>query len=120
MNNTDHVSWLFELKLEPGALDDWRELMQEMVASTLDEPGTLDYEWSISEDGTICHIWERYADSDATMVHNRMFDDKFAPRFTQLSTATRLVVFGNPSEKVKENLAPLNPVYLRPLGGFSR
>jgi quinol monooxygenase YgiN len=120
MNNTDHVSWLLELKLESGALNDWRELMQEMVASTLDEPRTLDYEWSISEDGTICHVWERYADSDATMVHIRTFGDKFARRFTQLSTVTRLVVFGNPSDLVKEGLASFNPVYLRPLGGFSR
>jgi quinol monooxygenase YgiN len=120
MNNNDHVSLLLELKLQPGTLNDWRRLVEEMVASTLEEPGTLDYEWSISDDDTVCHIWERYADSYAMMVHNRTFDAKFAPSFTQLSTVTRMMVYGNPSDPVRQDLAAFNPVYLRPLGGFSR
>jgi quinol monooxygenase YgiN len=43
--------------------------MNDMVESTKAEPGALNYEWFISEDGTSCHIYERYADSAAAMVH---------------------------------------------------
>ena len=61
---SDNVFWVVELAIIPGQLDAFKALMNEMVAATqADEPGALNYEWFISEDGTTCHIYERYADS---------------------------------------------------------
>lgn len=33
------------------------------------EPGTLAYEWHISEDGKECHVLQLYQDSNALMTH---------------------------------------------------
>ena len=63
-----------------GQLDNARELMDEMVTSTLDESGTRGYEWFLSEDGGHCHINERYADSDAVMAHLGNFGEKWSLR----------------------------------------
>ena len=62
-----------ELDVQPGREDELRALMDEMVgAAQAYESGTLDYEWSMSADGTVCHLYERYADWSST--------DRRAPR----------------------------------------
>ncbi len=55
--------WVVELSIKPGELGNFRALMSEMVvAIAANEPGTLNYELFMSEDGSTCHIYERYAD----------------------------------------------------------
>ena len=66
---SDTVSWNVHMSVREGQLNDARELMTEMVESTRGEVGTLGYEWFLGADGTVCHLNERYADSDAAMVH---------------------------------------------------
>lgn len=117
---SDHVSWLLELALKPGELDNFKALMGEMVESTQAERGTLNYEWSISDDGEACHIYERYADSGAVMTHLGSFGAKFAERFLGAVDPTRFVVYGTPSDEVKEALGGFGPVYMAPFGGFAR
>lgn len=115
------VSWILEVSVQPGRERDFRPLMNEMVASTrAHEPGTLNYEWSTSGDGSACHIYERYVDSAAVMTHLATFDEKFAGRFLDLFKPTRFVVYGSPSQEVKDALADFNPLYMQPAGGFSR
>jgi quinol monooxygenase YgiN len=65
-----HVSWVNELPIKDGALDTFKELMEEMVSGTRAEPGTLAYEWYISRDGGTVHVFEIYADSEAVVAHH--------------------------------------------------
>ncbi len=119
MDNT--VSWILELRIREGREGDFRALMAEMVAATeKNEPGTLAYEWSVSPDGGLCHIYERYVDSAAVMIHLTTFGEKYAARFGQVLEPTRTVVYGAPTAAVKEALADLNPSYMEPAAGFSR
>lgn len=75
------VSWIFELSVNEGALDNLKSLMKEMVEATAsNEPGTLAYEWFISEDGKQCHIHELYKDSAATVAHLTTFKANYAAR----------------------------------------
>jgi quinol monooxygenase YgiN len=60
-----HVSWVIELAVKNGALEAFKELMEEMVSGTGGEPETLAYEWYISGDQGTIHIYEKYADSEA-------------------------------------------------------
>ena len=113
------VAWMLELDISEGA--GLPALIEEMVASTQEnEPGTLDYQWSTSADGTVCHIFERYSDSDAVMAHLGTFGERFAARFMEILAPTRFVVYGSPSQEVKEALAGFNPTYMDSAGGFSR
>lgn len=116
-----NVAWMLELTIQSGRGDDFRALMTEMVAATkANEPGTLAYEWSISPDGTTCHIWERYADSAAAMIHAGTFGAKYAGRFLEVARPVRQVVYGSPSPELRAALAGFGPVYLEPAAGFSR
>lgn len=118
---SNEVSWMLELSVQPGREKDFQPLMIEMVEATrANEPGTLNYEWSLSSDGATCHIYERYADSAAVMIHAAAFGGKFAGRFLEILKPTRMVVYGEPSKEVKDGLADFAPVYMQPAGGFSR
>ena len=114
------VSWLLEVAVKPGQLDTFRALMQEMVASTRAEPGALSYAWFVSDDGVVVHLYERYADSAATLTHVGTFGEKFAGRFLAAVDPTRFTVMGSPSDEVQAALSGFGPTCLRPFGGFVR
>lgn len=114
------VSWNLELDVGEGRLDDFRALMEEMVESTRGEAGALVYEWFIDADGSVCHIYERYADSAAVLAHLGTFASTFAERFLDCVQPTRLHVYGDPSEEAREALDGFGAVYLAPFGGFRR
>ena len=113
------VSWNLQLAVRDGRLDDFRALLHEMVESTRAEAGAQGYEWFITEDGTVCHINERYADSDAAMVHLGAFGSRFAERFLACVEPTGFSVYGDPSDEVRAVLDGFGAAYLGPLGGFA-
>lgn len=115
------VSWMLELEIKEGREGDVRNLAEEMVGATkANEPGTLDYEWSISSDEKHCHIFERYLDSAAVMTHVATFGEEYATRFLELLKPARMVVYGSPSTAVQDAVADFQPVYMQTVGGFSR
>lgn len=117
----DHVYWILETEVNDGKIQELKELMTEMSDATkADEPGVLNYEWSLSVDEKICHIFERYEDSDATMVHMGNFGSKFAKRFMGVLKPTKCTLYGNPDERVLKAMAPLGAVQLSSVAGFSR
>ena len=108
------------MSVREGRLDDAKELMDEMVAATLKEPGAQGYEWFLSEDGDRCHINERYADSDALMAHLGTFGSQFAERFLACFEPTAFSVYGEPTSEVRAVLDGFGAAYLGWLGGFKR
>jgi quinol monooxygenase YgiN len=67
---TSNVFWTFGVAIESGKLDELKKLIREMSdASQADEPDTLIYEWTISDDKKAAEVHERYADSDAALRH---------------------------------------------------
>ena len=117
----DHVYWLLELTILPGQADAFNAVMRDMVTSTRDtEPGVLAYQWNISDDGTTCHIYERYKDSAAVLTHLAAFGKNFAGRFMAAVKPTRFTVYGSPSPEVQQGLSVLGPVFFKPLDGFRR
>lgn len=117
----DNISWVFELTLKNGKLDELKNVMTEISENTYkEEPQTLNYEWSISEDEKKCHIYERYANSDAAILHLQKFINQNASKVMALGDATYFVVYGNPSTQCKEILDKLGATYMKPIGGFTR
>ncbi len=118
---SDTVSWVLEMAIKPGELDNFKALMDEMVEATQSsQPDTTHYEWFYSDDGSACHIYERYTDSAATMVHLAAFGENFAERFLGAADVARLVVYGNPSEEVRGVVGGFGAVIMEQLGGFAR
>jgi quinol monooxygenase YgiN len=116
---SDQIYWILEVAILPGQLKGFRAVAGDLIASTKSEPGTLNYEWNLSDDETVCHIYERYQNSEALLAHIQGFG-AFADRFMQACRPTRFHIYGTPNENVKTALADFNPVYFSPLGGFSR
>lgn len=117
----DNVFWILEADIHAGELENLRALIHEMVEGTKrDEPGALCYEWFIADDGTSLHIYERYADSDAVMAHLGNFRQKYAERFRKYLTTTKITMYGNPNEAVRQAMAASSPVYLSLTEGFAR
>lgn len=118
---TGHVYWMFNLEIKDGEYETFEALMKEMVAATeANEPGALNYEWSVSEDRKTCHILERYVDSAATMVHMANFGKNFGRRFMAVLKPRTVTLYGNPSEEVVKALSAMSPIVMTPVGGFSR
>ncbi len=118
---TENVYWLLTVDVNPGKMDDATSLMQEMVSATQDnEPGTLNYEWNFSADKSSIHLFERYANSEAIMIHLGNFGSKYAERFMQCFSPTGLSVYGKPSADVQDALAAFGPVYYSQAAGFAR
>jgi quinol monooxygenase YgiN len=118
---SENVYYIFEGAINPGRFEDLKTLMAAMVEATQkNEAGTVNYEWAISDDRQVCHIYERFQDSAAAMTHLESFGANFAARFMEVVTPTRMVLYGKPSAQVKDALAGSSPVYMAPFGGFSR
>ena len=118
---SDNVHWVIELEIKQGELDNFKALMNEMVEATrANEPGTMNYEWFISDDESSCHLYERYADSAATMTHLGWFGQNFAERFMAAVAPTRLVVYGDPNDEVRAALSAFGAVHMAQIGGFAR
>jgi quinol monooxygenase YgiN len=79
---TETLYWLLELAINPGRFEDLKALIAEMVEATQrNEVGALNYEWAISDDRQVCHVYERYQDSAAGLTHLESFGANFAARF---------------------------------------
>jgi quinol monooxygenase YgiN len=118
---TENVFWLYEVAVNPGRIEDLKTLMATLVDATRrNETGTINYEWAISNDQKVCHIYERYQDSAAVMTHLKSFAANYAGRFLEVVTPIRLIIYGKPNQEVKDALARINPIFMEPLGGFNR
>ncbi|MFY0652071.1 MAG: antibiotic biosynthesis monooxygenase [Cyclobacteriaceae bacterium] len=117
---SNQIAWVLQLDILEGQLDAFKTLMNEMVDATQsNEPDTLGYEWWISDDNSSCHIYERYTNSEAVMVHLTAFG-AFAERFMSCASPTGFTVYGNPDETVKAALTDFGPNYMGALGGYHR
>lgn len=117
----EQVYWILECDIRPGEMKSLLGVMNDLVEATrANEPGTLNYEWSLSADGRRCYLFERFADSAAAVTHLATFGKHFAKRFDAALQATRMVVYGDADDQVKSALSGLGAEYMKPLGGFSR
>jgi len=115
-----YVGWRVEAEVQPARMNELTALMNEMVHSTQEESGTLIYEWSFNSDSNVCHLTERYQDSDAALIHLGTFGQRFASRFFDLLNVKRIVIYGSPNDAVKAALADAKPEVMTQKAGFSR
>ena len=118
---TERIFLVLQPSIKDGKLEDFRTVAADMIdAAEADEPGTLNYEWTLSEDQKTCHTYERFADSAAALAHASAFGANFAGRLLDCVDPTGITVHGNPSDELKAALAGLSPTYMTDCGGFAR
>ena len=120
-NNTDDVYWLITAAIKDGQLENVKSINKELVSATLEnEPMTLSYDWSVSEDGKTCYFFEWYDNSEAVMIHTASFGENFAERLLGMIEIQKFEVFGNPNEEATKALSEFGASFHKSIGGFAR
>ena len=113
------VSWHVELTLKSGQIESFQALTGEMVEAARSDSGVLSYQRFVSNDGTLIHVYERYADSAAALTHPRNFAKNFSSRYLTMVERRRFLVFGRPNDELRRLLNEFGAIYLRPFGDFA-
>jgi quinol monooxygenase YgiN len=118
---SDEVYWVVTVSVPAGRMNDFKQVVDQLVAATKEEPGALGYEYNASADQSTVDIVERYRDSNAAVVHvTQTFAPKFSKAFLDIAKPVRFVVYGTPTAEAKKVLEGFNPVYMTPFNGFTR
>ena len=114
----ENYGWIVEAKLKEGMLDAFKEVMNSQIARAETEPGTLNYQYYLSDDGDIL-VYERFEDAQACHTHIDNWD-AHAERWMEAATPTRMVHLGDLPEDVRARHAAISPTLFKPLGGFAK
>jgi quinol monooxygenase YgiN len=114
------VAYLFELTIKDGKLEEFKKQAAGYTDAVRDgEPGTLEYQWWLSEDGTRCLLKEAYDSSESLLKHLENVGPSL-PDLMAIAPITRSEVFGELSPEARTALDSVGAQYLSHLVGFER
>ncbi len=113
-----NIGWIVEAKIKDGQRGEFEAVMNEIVAETLKEGGTLNYQYYVSDEGDVL-VYERFTDVKSAHIHVDNWDN-FAERWVAAAEPTRMVHLGDLPDDLRERHAVLAPLWLKPFGGFAR
>ncbi len=108
-----------EFDIKPGRTDDFRAAAEALFAKTQSEPGTLRYEYFITDDGTRNVNIEVFEDADAFVYHNRHVAD-LVPALLDAVDSFKIAVIGDVNDDLWSELAGVETVHYERLGGITR
>ncbi|WP_372028437.1 putative quinol monooxygenase [Pseudomonas kurunegalensis] len=114
------VIFTLSLKVSPSNIAALLKIVQQLVADTEQEEGSLTYEYFASEDESTIFIHERYVDSAAAIFHLTHTFPPYAESFAKFTETESFFIHGDASPKLKETLKEAQVVYLKPFAGFDR
>ena len=114
----ENFGWIVEAKLNAGQLENFKKVMNSQVNRALTEDGTLTYQYYLSDAGDVM-VYERFKDADSSHEHIENWD-AHAEKWMAAATPTRMLHLGELPEDVRERHSALDPLWLKPLGGFAR
>jgi quinol monooxygenase YgiN len=101
-------------------VDEFREMVAAMVEKVrVGEPGYLSYEVFLSDDERTCHVVGLLRDSEAVLAHLANAGDMIG-RFSELAPTTRLEIFGDVSDELRQLVAPFGAEIVGHWTGFTR
>lgn len=106
--------------VNPDGLAQFRELAQRGAAGAqANEPGTLGYEFFLSEDGSDCYLNEYYESDQAFLDHFERVQP-ILQESMKVSTLVEAVVLGDPGAEARAMLDHLGAKYYSDCIGFCR
>jgi quinol monooxygenase YgiN len=116
----DQFRLVVHQNIRQGGLEAFKNLAEEMTRGVeADEPGTLCYEWYVSDDGSDCYLVEAYTDSDALLRHLKNVGDKLHAMM-DISPLLELIVLGSPNQELRETLTGLGAKFYPRFIGCTR
>lgn len=108
-----------EFDIKPGRTEDFKAAAKPLFAKTQEEPGTLRYEYFLSDDGSSNVNIEVFEDADAFVYHNRNVAD-LVPALFDCLDKVRIAVIGDANDDLWAELADIETVHYQRLGGIIR
>lgn len=115
---SDTIGWIVEARIRDGQRPAFAAVMAEIVAASEREDGTLAYQYYVSDDGDVL-VYERFRDVAAAHAHIDTWD-RYAARWTAAAEPVRMVHLGTLPDDLRARHAALDPLWLKPFGGFAR
>lgn len=117
---TDYIQANAELSISAGKIDEFKKLAAEMIKKVeANEPNIVSYDWFLSDDKSKCYVLERYKDSEAVLAHLGNIGEMMGP-LLELAPITRLKLYGNPSDELRQAVEPFGPKVFEHWHGFTR
>ena len=101
MKITKNIYWTITGKVKDGELENMKKAIEAMVVATRTEDGAISYDFSLSDDDTTLHIYERYKDSEATLEHMKNVGN-LLPAFIGCVDLEPITIIGNCSNELKQ------------------
>lgn len=116
----DHnLGWTVAGKIKDGALEDFKQVMSEIVDDARQEQGTLIYEYIISEDGKRLLTLERFVDMEAARKHTDTWK-KYEERWVACVDIEEVIVYKQLDDDVRESLKYPMTTFFKSFGGFAK
>ena len=117
---TNYIRANAEHSISEGKINEFRKLAAEIIDTVeANEPNTLSYEWFLSNDESKCYVVQLYKDSEAVMAHLGNIGDLMGP-FHEVAPLTGLMIFGSPSNELRQALKPVGPKFFEHWNGVTR
>lgn len=89
------------MKIRPGKLEDFKRHAGAIIAQAkAKDPGTLQYDWFLSNDKRECEVREAYESSEALFAHVINMRELIRILFDKYATDHSIVIYGNPSPEI--------------------
>ena len=108
-----------DIAIKRGRVDDFRAAAEALFERTQGEPGTLRYDYFISDDGTRNINIEVFKDADAFVFHNRNAAD-LVPALVDAGDILRIDVVGDVNDDLYKELEGNALLHFEKLGGVTR
>ena len=109
---SEEIFWIYEVKINPGKTEEFIFVARDLMAAMEDEQGTVEFRYSLNADQSICHIYERYRDSDGLIAHADNFGRAISERFAEACSPSRFSVYGAPDDRVRSILHQYRATFL--------
>lgn len=117
---TNTIRAIAEIAIPEGNLDEFKDVAAEIIDEVeANEPNTLSYEWFLSSDERKCYVVQLYRDSEAVLAHLGNIAD-LSGRLHQLAPLTRLMIFGSPSDELRQAIDHVGPEVFEHWNGVTR
>jgi quinol monooxygenase YgiN len=117
---TNYIRATAEVSIPVGKINEFKKLAAEIIDKVeTNEPNTLSYEYFLSDDESKCYVVQLYKDSEAVMAHLENIGDLAGP-FHEVAPLTGLMIFGRPSDELREALEPVGAKIFEHWNGVTR
>ncbi|MDR3748603.1 MAG: putative quinol monooxygenase [Acidobacteriota bacterium] len=101
----DMVHLAVDLTIHEGKLDEFQGVARTMIAGSQKEPGTLAYDFFLSDDRKRCRLIESYTNADALLAHfTGPVVQQLVPKLLGTASLTGFEVYGDPGPEAAQML----------------